>query len=483
MILLGSIYFVFGIYLIHRCISSFMGKAIDTMFVIDISMLVMYVFPYICKCFPVILDTENYIIVKPTWIGLLCVLTWYVSFRFGRCFKIRTKLSSDNTQRGYYIKNEKQTILILSNIILVISLIAFVWRSNLYGGVLYVLKNITSIRYGQIQISNGVYAFLDKLYMCAPLAPVLMAGYWKNSSILFRINTIFAFIVSTVIILSTGGKSVLLMFAMYFVLPFYMSGKPIINNSHRLIMDKKNKKIIRGMVIFFAFFILILLTYRPFLMYMEDVANGNKAEAMTKLNNALFTKQGRYSIRSLKDMFFSFYISFMSSTNSLEMSILKVNSGEHSMNFLFEWIITLQAVLPSLLLGINKLQGLTDYNSAYLSGLYYNGVNVPPGIIAFSFYSGHIIFVILYGVLFAQIGIKIEQFNNRIKDSFVFSKYYYIFSIILYYNVVMGGDFNSSFRYNFTTFIFIIILHMCIRKRRYGFSMEYYRNENTSSLQ
>ena len=67
----------------------------------------------------------------------------------------------------------------------------------------------------------------------------------------------------------------------------------------------------------------------------------------------------------------------------MELALVKVESGVHEKNYFMEFVGMIMSLLPSKLLGIEKLRSVTSYNSMYF------GVeqNIPPGIIGSAIYS------------------------------------------------------------------------------------------------
>ena len=148
---------------------------------------------------------------------------------------------------------------------------------------------------------------------------------------------------------------------------------------------------------------------------------------------------------------------------SLHVSIDSIIKGEYTPHYLLEPIYAVLNIIPSKMLGITKPLTITYFNSLYIAGRP-NILQIPAGIVGESFYTGGIFFVLLYGFIFGQIGNKILETYQEIKDGVVFAPTFYIGVLFVFFHFAVGGDFASNFAKDLTSLIIIAYVYSKIRK-------------------
>lgn len=460
--LLGCAYIILGILLMINILRTIRKNEFNSALFMRIGIVLYYVLPFVNLCFGSVTGYRSrYGEVDPTVWGYLMVLLFLCGIEFGRKIKIinsNNQIKSDSST--YYVANERATVIKLSVGVAIFSLITFILYCALYGGIGFVFRNIANIRSSVIVSSNSKYEFLEKLYGCVILSPILLLPYcmYKDISPERQIKKgwfLIAFLLALVIRVSSGSRSTILTYLMMFLLSGAISKSDIIFKKTK---KKKAWIIVGGIVFVFA-----VIVYRPLLNALGTVSEVGFSTAMSNLGSQLFSDNGsKYSLYSFKDTFQGLLRSFEHYAVSLETSIKYVHSGQHKMNFFMEFMVMLQSVIPSSLLGITKMHDVTFYNSGYIVGKF-NYAQIPPGIIASAYYSGSFIWVLFYGLLFGYIGRRIDLFYKKMKDNVGFAPSLYISILFIYFFFAISGDFASQFGKNFTFFICLFIIHSHFR--------------------
>lgn len=460
---MGQIYLLLTIVFLFLCVRKVLRGEIDNIFyTYFVTFLLGYFVPGILQCNASRLGYNS--ILDPTWKGLAMIVLFFIFYELGTRVKFRIGgRYTTNNEFDYYIPNEEIFVKKLANFIIVFSLAFFLIYCSFYGGVFTVMKNISNIRYGSLAISNAKVGFISKLYYCVTLAPVLLAGYWNKKGKISRTNIVIAFLAAGLITVSTGSRGSLGLLLLNFLIPpFCERFIKWTNSAQMLISTKKFRKVMKVGILALLVFFFVSVLYRPIIGFTQVWASSGFSNAIDNITEELGGSRNRYSVASGKDILYSLYLSFRHPIVSLEKAIQMVDSGMHKKNYFLEFYIMLQSVIPSKLLGVTKLDGIVDYNSRYLEGPYHG--NVPPGIVGSAYYSGGILWVIFYGLLFGYLSKKLDNVNSKLIKHTTFGRYYQIFSIFLFQNVFMGGDFDDGFKNMFTKIIFMGVLASHFKK-------------------
>lgn len=447
--LLGALYLVFAAFLMIRLITIFKKKRVNTEFVINVSVLMYYAIPGIRHC---IFGFEgNYAssygwFVEPTFYGFFLIILFYFTFTL----LFHAKMREDNS---YILKinraNDTTRFIVIG--VLFFSMACFALYCNLFGGIKVLLSSIHSIRDGIVLSNNASYEFLNKLYNVVLYAPVLLFAYW-NKKKSYRVLIIISLISAFLIQLSKGGRGAMLQFFMVFIIA-------------RINIEKDNKVLIKKLLQLMVLGVIFIVLYRP-LIFAAGMIREHGVKYAFDLYLTQITREGRYSAASPFAMLRSLLNAFDHYFVSVETAIKMVGNGGHRHNYFGEFWIMLCSPIPSLLLGVNKGQSLTVFNSAYIAGEV--GVaQIPPGIVASAYYSGGVIWVIFYAVLAGYVGRKIEAFYKRIKENVIFAHEYYAAILFVYMSFCISGDFSNDFRQQLTSlFLFVIIRISMVKVRK-----------------
>lgn len=443
--MLGILYIVFGLVLLINLILTMKKKVLNSSAIVELGLFVYYILPNLRQIYA---DNGNFISryelfyginIEPTFLGFLCVLIFYFFFKFSNMIKV------DNGIVQKFIPNEKNKILRLSIYITLFSIVMFILYAILFGGISEVFKNISDIRSGFIATKTGQFDFLNKLYRCAPFALYITVSYIysKNS----RKILLFNFIVVILLAISTGGRGLMLQIFIILVMGQILS---------------RNKSIkFRYLVLLASGLVFFVVLYRPIIISSQFISTNGIAYAWENFVIQI-TESAKYNITSIWKIVGSLLDSFEHYQVSLETALRVVNDGVHNSNYFSEILYSIISVIPSKLLGISKPPTITYYNSMYISGVQ-NLIQVPSGIIAAAYYSGGIIWVAFYGIIFGVIGKKIDRFYLGIKKHTTFANTYYVAILFFYFGFAIGGDFATAFQKGLTTFVIFYVINRKLR--------------------
>lgn len=460
---LGLLYCILGFVIVVQVIRSVLKANFNSRLFINLGVLCYYCIPFAQLCFASELDYRSrYGDIRPTYLAFLMVLLFYLFFLFGQSAAKWHWGEHKKEKYEYYLNNEVNVVKLFAGAILIFSVIAFICYCALFGGVITVLKNITNIRGSIITSSNPKLEFIVKLYNCVIYAPVLLYPYCMSKSLgnERKINKGYfwlSFFVALIIRISGGSRAAILIYFLIFILA---------NAAQKSVRTRrktsgKMKWIITGAIVF----VFAVIVYRPLLVAVNSISEKGFSVAMKTLGTQLFSDNGsKYSLYSIKNVVQGIIRSLEHYSVSLETAIDVVNTGVHKKNYFMEVVIMLQSVIPSALLNISKLKGLTYYNSGYIMHVF-GEYQIPIGIVASAYYSGSYIWVMLYGFVVGVIGKKIDVYYCRLKKNVGYATYLYISILFLYFNFAISGDLSSQFSKGLTSFIFLWLLHKKLTKR------------------
>ncbi len=453
--MLNIIYLILLIFFSAKVFFQLKGGKFTSMLAIDLFMLVYYAIPLYTLSSSNGFNFARVMFYEPSWMGLSCVILFYLSaYIANNSYKSKKNFY-------YYIPNEEMFVKNTTLFVLVLSTVLFLLYCSLFGGFTTVMLNISSIRSGVLVSNNAKLEFVIKLYPVVVFAPVLLLPFWRSacsgSKNIKKWYIITSVIIAFIIRLSTGSRGAFLTLFLLLIVGSIVSSNRFSQLNPLRKMKKGNTKKYLFIVVV-AIFAIVLL--RPLLYYFNDMYAGSEADAEERLTSTLFASGGRYSILSPKDLLMGLIYSFSHYANGLELALDKVYSGQHENNYFMEFLVTLQSVIPTKLLGITKMQSVTYYNSLYLG---YDG-NMPPGIIGSAVYSGGIPWVVFYGLLVGYIGKRIDIFYNRMKKHVTFASYYYVALWFQFFFISCSGDFASQFAKALTTFMLIFYIYIKLKK-------------------
>ena len=397
---------------------------------------------------------------QPTLSGLLCVFLFYIFCIVG--YNLPMKKHDVN----YYIPNEQFFVRKTSIAVIAFSIFFFLVYCSLFGGFQEVMLNISSIRGGNMESSNKSLEFITLFYGMVIYAPVLLCCYWNSSSIdkrkvITKKLIVLSFFTAIIIKLSSGSRGAILSLILIFIIGSILNKKKGQRTYTKTRIGTGGNKKKYLLMVGVAFFTIVVL--RPLFNFFQNMHSYDIAYASAMLNEQLLqSEEGRYSLSSPEAVFFSILRSFSHYSTSMELALVKVESGVHEKNYFMEFVGMIMSLLPSKLLGIEKLRSVTSYNSMYF------GVeqNIPPGIIGSAIYSGGMLWVILYGFLVGFFGKRLDTFYARIKRNIKFSSFYYASLLFVFFYFAASGDFASQFRKAFTSFILFYYIYINLRVLR-----------------
>ncbi|SFI12695.1 hypothetical protein SAMN04487861_11632 [Selenomonas ruminantium] len=451
--MIGLLYLLFTMILIISIIFRKRTPFVDPRFMIDMGLLVYYAIPGIVyTCFEEYGSRSKYAIFinfnvfsnEILYYAYLCIIIFYVSFIIGSQIKLGKRKKDNEIDCVVQFKNERRFTKRLSLSISIICLVLFLLYCSLFGGLTTVMLNIANIREGLIQTETGTYDFINKLYNCAPFAVYLLIDRCrkeKRYSIL-----VYSLIVSLLILISNGGRGILLTFFLTLIIGDYIRKTDVDHLRYNYVKVLQ----IFGIVIF------MLVMYRPLLVALGSFQGGGFTQVYSDYIDYLMSSS-RYDASSLDGIFSSIFQSTTHYFLSLHVSIFKVATDEYTPRYFLEPICILMNIIPSKLLDISKPLTLTYYNSFFIAGVP-GLIQIPSGVVGEAFYSGGVFFVCLYGFMIGMIGRKILNIYHSMKKRVVFIPTFYVGVLFVYFHFAIGGDYASQFVKDFTSLLIIFLV-------------------------
>lgn len=447
------LYGIFSVWLIFSMIMRKRKPFIDSRFVIELGLLFYYALAGMR--FSSINYTSRYTHYygykySGNYALLIYIFLFYISYLAGTKVKFTCGSYVKDDDYKYIIPNEKNRVFRFAIISCILAFLLFIAYCQMYGGIIRMLTNIAFIREGTIESDNASLQFINKLFRCAPFSIYLIGGY-KDLTFSEKIWRLLATILSTIIVISYGGRGILL--TLFLIL--------IIGDQFDKIYVEGKKVNIRKIVQIFIIVIFALVIYRPLLVVIGSV-HGGFDYVLQELKYTLSTST-RYNVSSFSGIISSISQSTDHYFVSLDIANKFVNNGTHHCRLILEPLSAVLNIIPSKLLGISKPDTLTFLNSFYITGVK-KLAQIPAGIIAEAYYSGGVFFVVMYGFLVGYIGRRIDEYYVHMVCGVKFASTYYIAILFQYFYFGIGGDFASHFAQSLTTFIMIFIIHkMMIR--------------------
>jgi hypothetical protein len=178
-----------------------------------------------------------------------------------------------------------------------------------------------------------------------------------------------------------------------------------------LYTEKKVK--LRTWVIITLLIAIGIIYLRPLLTSLSSLKDGFST-FISEFSRRAHT--GKADITSIKDMIFNVSYYLEHKYVSLETAINAIAEGRYEFNFFVDIWAAAIAVFPSVILPFSKPNSIDTYNTMLILGTTANGV-IPPGGVAFGYYSlglvGVIIFSFFVGIVGKRTEIFFDSFDSR----------------------------------------------------------------------
>ncbi|MFP8958346.1 hypothetical protein ACLI4Y_16645 [Natrialbaceae archaeon A-CW3] len=317
---------------------------------------------------------------------------------------------------------------------LIFSVISIIIYSSQYGGIVDSIRYAGAIRSGEVE-EGGSFVFFKQPTSFAYVAVILLFGLVINEDnrtklvkILFLISILVAVVVAALRASRVAPLTVVL--TCYLVAVSY-NGR--IYAKYLVVMG-----ILSGIFITFsnAIFHLYRLGIDGFIDHI--------------LSTDIF------------DIYSSVWQQFAHMYLSLEVSI---QSPEHSPRYIQDWVDGAVHVLPSTLLGIDQPGTVSHVNTYIITGEYVSVLI--PGLVAFFWYSGMWVGIVLGAVLYGVAGAGISQWINYFERDPLQLGIYYSAALIWGFQFVRAGDPRILYRGQIVWIITFGILLLYMMNKNY----------------
>ncbi|QFT90854.1 hypothetical protein FIU87_19590 [Bacillus sp. THAF10] len=390
--------------------------------------------------------------------GLLVVTTSYLMVVSGFYFTLKLKSKWKNIR--VTLKNEEKFVKLIASLFLILSLGSLLAYTSIFGGLFEVISNANSIRdqsYEGLNEENSSNAFVKRFIIAANYSTFLLAGYVvgiKRTNKTIKIIFIISLVSSIFWFLIHAGRGALILFIITLI---FGSLRAKVNTDYRINLKQSEltKKVIFTVIIGF-----IIINYaRPFFMSLSMLKYG-----LSAVYNAFidYSSSGRYSITGMEDVIRVFSNNTEYKYISTEVAINVVNSGIHQMSFFGDFAGAFISVIPSSFLWFSKPSSIEYFNTIYIMGGHYT--QIPPGGIAYGYYSLSILGVIIFSFITGMLGGKIEKFFNYTLSEVKFMSYIYVSTIFVWLDLFFSGEPRHFIQREFVYLFFFMMIYYGLKK-------------------
>ena len=347
---------------------------------------------------------------------------------------------------GWYISTKpasQHSIFKYAIILFIFALFFWIVYVRLYGGLEYIMKNISAIRSGYDENKNYLGAFflmLSKLSFISFLCMLFLQQkhYFKGKSILY--NMFFYIIIGGTFlsILMGGGRSNIILLLIYILLTIYLL----------------RRKILLSYIVIFVFFALFIIFFGKTFLFL------------------IFNEQydlSFYEVRSLQEqkgfinlLIYEFNHPFLSFSNFLQ------NNYEY--RYFKDYVIWVLKPMKLLYPNETFYDSISYYNTFLLNSQWES--NIPPGFVALGYMNGGVfgllIQSLLTGRIFKWIDLLIKN-SNLENNATTFIIYVISFQCVM--GALNGGDIALQIQalipYFILLFIMLVLKKVRLKKRVY----------------
>ncbi|MHA5067739.1 O-antigen polymerase (plasmid) [Cetobacterium somerae] len=337
------------------------------------------------------------------YIAFLVIVVFYIIFILAYLTLKKKKISNKIS-----ISKKDINIRKICPILLIISVLGFFLFTSGYGGVMNTYKNINTIRSGVYE--RNTFSAIARMFINYSVVSMLFSYvYLKKNRFKLSIFMIFllSFIFSMIFLLFSGGRAGLLFPIIQLIIL-------------KILLNKEFKVNINLLLICIGVFIIMI--------YGKEI--------MANLN-----KGSDYIVKSLivegwqmKNVFKNFVKNFVHPYYSLIIAINKIGIEENPIYFLNP-LYTVKFFLK--LFGFSYHGTISHLNTELILGIYDS--NIPPGIIALSYYNFLYPGVLIGAIFYALILVIIEKYFKRLKNN-IYGLVFYSMTIDIFAQYIWNGD-------------------------------------------
>ncbi|BAZ25062.1 hypothetical protein NIES4073_59660 [Kalymmatonema gypsitolerans NIES-4073] len=338
----------------------------------------------------------------------------------GYFFVIIGFYSSDAQKYGKFIFIETRSdnfVTVYAVLLLLFSCVSIQIYSSQYGNFLYAISNAGLIRAGAATEEGGALGFFKHLMLFSIFSSylfgsfVLSKKFWKWRLILYT-TFLISVVIAVVTCLMEGSRMILITYFLVWYLVWVLK-------TGRLSLQ---------------FTIPVLCFIALFLLYGKPIAF-----SLTALPDGYVAVWERFQeyLSNQPDSGFNFYKfmgNFVYPIHSLDAAI----NTQYNMRLFLDWLYAFATILPERLLNVDVPDTITVYNTEYIVGPV--DYSIPPGFLAFGFYSLSWAGVIIVCLTYGWIGRYLQTiFKNNI-HAVPWMPFIYVLTAKLWIDFQTAGD-------------------------------------------
>lgn len=306
--------------------------------------------------------------------------------------------------------NKGDKLFNFSFFLFIIGILAYYYYIQLYGGLSYVLNNVSQIRSGTDENKNYLGAIIRMfssfiVYSFIIVIFLFYKNYFKKSKIKFLF---FIAVTSSLVLtalLDGGRANMIVKFIYIFLAIYFLRGK----------IKKRYILLVASIAMFIVFF------GKTFIFSMFSTERVITFSEVNEVQN---------SIGYSNLVVYEFNHQFLSLSNYIQ--------NEHESRYLKDYIIW--ALKPLKLIDGNSFYDSISYYNTYLISGYW-GSDIPPGFLALAFINGGILVVIIQNLIIGRFirFLDVSFYSSNFKENGVlFFIYMYLFNYLWF--ALQNGD-------------------------------------------
>lgn len=358
--------------------------------------------------------------VLPQLITILFFSSFFVGTYFSRSTKKMISLNISIKQSKY-----------ISYLLFLVGLFSMIYYISAYGGISYVLENMSKIRSGTADIKNYFAAFIKGFTKFINLSFLILFALFLQKQFKSKFEKFIFFIITLACLFSiylSAGREAGISFIISTLIVYYFV--------------KKEIPLIPGLLLF-LFSMFYILFGKIFIF-----ALGNENFDKSKFISESFFQTISNSYNLIIGEFSHQYLSLV--------NFLQNNYDYRYFGDYIYWLLK-----PLKLLGIDVPDSISYYNTYIVYGVWDS--EIPPGVVAFSFIEGGVFGVVLHGIFLGYFFSWIDRFFNAKKQNSAVILGFYGFIISSFTYLISNADPALFLQNRIPHFIFIFIIFVCFK--------------------
>lgn len=355
----------------------------------------------------------------PQLITILFFSSFFIGTYFSRSAKRRLSINLT-------LKQSKH----ISYILFIIGFFSIFYYIIAYGGLSYILENMSRIRSGTADIKNYFAAFIKGFTKYINLSFLILFALFLQKELSKFEKILFLCVTLTClfsIYLSAGREAGISFIISTLVVYYYI---------------KKKIPIVSGAILF-IFSLFYILFGKIFIF---------------ALGNENFDSQ-KFISESFFEVLSNSYNIIMSEFSHQYLSLVNFLQNNYDYRFFGDYIYWL--LKPLKLLGMDVPDSISYYNTYIVYGVWDS--EIPPGVVAFSLIQGGIFGVVIHGILLGYFFAWIDKFISAKKQTNAVVIGFYGFIISSFTYLISNADPALFLQNRIPHLIFMIMIFLCFR--------------------